>query len=42
MKKSKIYLAILLMITGLATETTAQKTIYVRPAEIDDECKTDR
>ncbi len=36
MKKLKSYLVILVIISGMAIEASAQKTIYVRPIEIDD------
>ena len=36
MKKLKSYVVILVIISGMAIEASAQKTIYVRPIEIDD------
>ena len=36
MKKSKSYLVIMMIISGMAIEASAQKTIYVRPVEIND------
>ena len=36
MKKLRSYMVILAIFSGFAIEVTAQKTVYVRPVEIDD------